>query len=113
MATYDAPLHPEAFELMEAHRKTIYALVASDGYQHICSGDRLEFGDHGSITVGMVRKYPDLEALVSAQGWHCLVPSAETPEEAIAEVRAIPEWSQELESQHGIVALRVRGAQRK
>lgn len=113
MATYDAPLHHEAFELMEAHRKTIYALVAAHGYEHICSGDRLEFGDHGSITVGMVRRYPSLEELVSAQGWHCLVPSAESAESAIAEVRAIPEWDKELEQAHGVVALRVRDASRK
>lgn len=113
MATYDAPLHLEAFDLMEAHRKTIYALVAADGYEHICSGDRVEFGDYGSITVGMVRRYPDLEALVSAQGWHCLVPEAESAESAIEEVRAIPEWSKDRETAHGVLALRVREAQRK
>ena len=113
MATYDAPLHQDAFSQMEARRKTIYALIADEPYRHICSGDRVEFGEHGSITVGMVRRYKNLEDLVAAQGWHCLVPTAETGEEAIAEVRAISDWDARQEREVGVVALRVREAIRK
>ena len=71
MATYDAPLHLEAFENMESNQKTSYTLPATVDYRFMVSGDRLEFGSFGSITVGMVRRYASLEELVEAQGWQC------------------------------------------
>ena len=113
MATYDAPFHLEAFEQMEARRKTVYALPALPDYAGIVAGDRLEFGTFGSITVGMVRRYPSLEALVEAEGWANLVPEASGPEEAVAMVRAIPEWDRAVEEARGVLSLRVREARRK
>ena len=113
MATYDAPLYADAFEQMETGRKTVYALVASDEYRDMVAGDRLEFCDYGSISVGMVRRYPDLEALVESEGWQCLVPDAEGAEQAIAQVRSVGDWVDGDEKQHGVLALRVREARRK
>ena len=49
MATYDANLHIEAFEAMEASRKTVYTVIAIPEYSVMSSGDRLEFGSFGSI----------------------------------------------------------------
>jgi ASC-1-like (ASCH) protein len=113
MATYDAPLHLEAFENMEANQKTVYTLPASVEYRFMVSGDRLEFGSFGSITVGMVRRYPSLEELVKAQGWECLVPEAEDATAAIKMVRANEDWDLAAEDEHGVLALRVREARRK
>lgn len=113
MATYDARLHVQAFENMEALRKTVYAVPASEDYRHIVSGDRLEFGSFGSITVGMVRRYPSLEALVAAQGWESLVPEAGGADAAIAALRSLDEWDAEAEACNGVLALRVRDARRK
>ena len=50
MATYDANLHIDAFEQMEASRKTVYTVIAVPEYSVMSSGDRLEFGSFGSIT---------------------------------------------------------------
>ncbi len=113
MATYDAPLYEEAFREMEEGRKTVYVLLASDDYMFISSGDRLEFGSYGSIMVGMVRRYPSLEALTETEGHRNLVPSAETAEEAVDQIRALDEWDAALEQERGVVALRVREARRK
>ena len=113
MATYDAPLHIEAFENMEASRKTVYTLPATLDYRFMVSGDRLEFGSFGSITVGMVRRYESLEALVEAQGWECLVPEADDADSAIKIVRANDDWDDGAESEDGVLALRVREARRK
>jgi ASC-1-like (ASCH) protein len=113
MATYDAPLHLEAFENMEANRKTVYTLPATVDYRFMVAGDRLEFGSFGSITVGMVRKYDSLEELVKAQGWECLVPEAEGAVEAITLVRTNDDWDSTAENEHGVLALRVREARRK
>lgn len=113
MATYDATLYLTAFEHMEALRKTVYALVALPDYQFMTSGDRLEFGEFGSITVGVVRRYPSLEALVEAEGWQSLVPEADDAAHAIALVRATHEWDPAVETERGVMALRVREARRK
>jgi ASC-1-like (ASCH) protein len=113
MATFDADFHEEAFQNMESRRKTVYALVASDEYRFMSSGDRLEFGNQGSITVGTVRRYPNLERLVEVEGWQTLVPDADSAEEAIAEVRAIADWVLDAEQTHGVLSLRVREARRK
>ena len=113
MATYDANLHLDAFIQMEAQRKTVYTVLNHGEYQFMCSGDRLEFGSYGSITIGMVRKYPSLVALVEAEGWQSLVPDASSADEAISMVRDIPEWNLQIEEKHGVIALRVREAKRK
>ena len=113
MATFDADFHEEAFQSMESRRKTVYALVATDEYRFMSSGDRLEFGDRGSITVGTVRRYPHLERLVEVEGWQALVPDATSAEEAITDVRAIQAWDAEAEQAHGVLSLRVREARRK
>ena len=113
MATYDAELYLTAFENMEALRKTVYAVLATPEYGGMVSGDRLEFGSHGSIRVGMVRRYPNLEELVEAEGWQCLVPEADSATNAISLVRAVDEWDANQESQVGVLAIRVRDVKRK
>ena len=113
MATYDAPLHLEAFENMESNNKTVYTLPATLDYRFMVAGDRLEFGSFGSITIGMVRKYESLEELVKAQGWQCLVPEAEDAVGAIDLVRSNESWDRSAEDEHGVLALRVREARRK
>jgi ASC-1-like (ASCH) protein len=113
MATYDAPLYEEAFREMEEGLKTVYVLLASDDYMFISSGDRLEFGSFGSIMVGMVRRYPILEALIETEGHRNLVPSAESGDEAVASIRGLGEWDPDIEQERGVLALRVREARRK
>lgn len=113
MATYDATLHEQAFELMEANRKTVYTLVRTPEYSMICSGDRVEFGKFGSITIGMVRRYDSLEDLVAVEGWQCLVPDATDASDALAQLRAADDWDTEQEKKLGIMAMRVREARRK
>jgi ASC-1-like (ASCH) protein len=113
MATYDACIHVEAFEAMERGEKTVYALLHTDDYSMICSGDRLEFGTLGSITVGTVRRYKSLEALAETEGWNNLVPGAEDGDTAISDVRAIAEWDDNVEKTRGVLCLRVREARRK
>ena len=113
MATYDAGVHVEAFESMERGLKTVYAVLQTPEYSMICSGDRLEFGSIGSITVGMVRRYPNLEALCEAEGWKNLLPDAPNEEEAVKAIRSIIEWDQAVEDASGVLALRVREVRRK
>ncbi|MCB9793521.1 MAG: hypothetical protein H6741_12430 [Alphaproteobacteria bacterium] len=113
MATYDAALHIDAFENMERGLKTVYAVLNSPEYEFMSMGDRLEFGSHGSITVGTVRKYPDLEALCQDQGFKNVVPEANTEEDAIAGIRELPEWNTKMEEERGVLALRVRETRRK
>jgi ASC-1-like (ASCH) protein len=113
MATYDANLHEQAFEEMEASRKTVYTLIATPEYSMICAGDRVEFGKFGSITIGMVRKYPSLEKLVEREGWQCLVPNADDADDALAQLRDANDWDSGQEQELGIVAMRVREARRK
>jgi ASC-1-like (ASCH) protein len=113
MATYDVPVNPTAFSNMESGRKTVYAVLADPTFQGICSGDRIEFGSMGAVSVGMVRRYASLESLVAAEGWQNLVPEASSSEVAIADVRAVPEWNLEKEKEVGVYALRVRDTKRK
>ncbi len=113
MATFDAAIHVQAFEHMEAGRKTVYVLPCSEEYDFISSGDRVEFGSLGAITVGMVRRYPSLESLFAAEGWQNVVPDARDADQAAQAVRSAPEWSTEVEQHRGVLALRVREARRK
>jgi ASC-1-like (ASCH) protein len=113
LATFDATLHIQAFESMERGLKTVYTVIANDEYSMISSGDRLEFGSYGSITVGTVRRYPDLESLATAEGWRNVVPEAETEERAISLIRGTDSWEETEERQRGVMALRVRETRRK
>lgn len=113
MATFDAEFNPHTFDQMEARGKTVYAVIAAGDLQVVCSGDRIEFGERGSITIGAVRRYPDLEALVAGEGLSSLDPDAETAEAAITRLRADPEWEAALEQSKGVLALRVREVRRK
>jgi ASC-1-like (ASCH) protein len=113
MATYDADLHLDAFEQMEANRKTVYTVIRTPEYSVMSSGDRLEFGSFGSITIGMVRRYANLEALIEGEGWQTLVPDAEDGADAMAQVRSISEWDKAQEDEYGVLSLRVREARRK
>lgn len=97
---------------MENQRKTVYALIASPEFSYMSSGDRLEFGSYGSITVGTVRRYPSLEALVEVEGFQTLVPDAESADDACSSVRG-SDWDSGAEQEHGVLALRVREARRK
>jgi ASC-1-like (ASCH) protein len=112
MATFDAPWHPTAFEEMEAGRKTVYALPATAERSVMSSGDRLEFGSHGSITIGMVRRYPGLAALLEGEGWQCVMPEAPSAAVAQETLLALPEWA-EATADTEALALRVRRARRK
>jgi ASC-1-like (ASCH) protein len=113
VATFDAGVHVEAFENMEKGSKTVYAVPATLEYSMICSGDRLEFGSLGSITIGMVRRYGNLEELCEAEGWANLVPEVSSQEAAIEAVRAIVEWDDKVEADSGVLSLRVREVRRK
>ena len=113
MATYDAQLHIDAFESMERGQKTVYTVPAIDEYSVMCAGDRLEFGSFGSITIGTVRRYTDLEALVAVEGWQNLVPQAASMEQALEMIRANTDWNVDHEQAHGVLALRVRETRRK
>jgi ASC-1-like (ASCH) protein len=102
-----------AFEAMERGQKTVYTVIATNEYSVMCAGDRLEFGSFGSITVGTVRRYSDLERLIEVEGWRNLVPDAADAADAVAQIRSIDEWDQPREVQLGVLALRVREAKRK
>jgi ASC-1-like (ASCH) protein len=113
MATYDAPFHEVAFQHMEERVKTVYTMIATREFADMCSGDRLEFGQEASITVGMVRRYPDLDALMAGEGWQNVVPEAGSADGAARAIRALPDWRLEDERSLGVLALRVRDARRK
>lgn len=113
MATFDGSLHIQAFENMERGDKTVYVVLCTDEYSMMSSGDRLEFGAHGSITIGTVRRYPDLERLCEAESFRNVVPEANTVEDAVRAIRAVPEWDPSMERERGVMALRVRETRRK
>jgi len=113
MATFEATTQPLAFAHMEGGLKTVFAIAWTLDLSVISSGDRLEFDDLGSITVGMVRRYDDLDALLEAEGWANVVPEAEDAAKAAALLRASPGWNRNAEEKDGVLALRVRWAKRK
>ena len=113
MATFDAGVYPEAFENMEKGVKTVYAVPATDEWSIMSSGDRIEFGSIGSITVGSVRRYDSLEDLCEAESWRNLMPEAPSAEDAIASIRAVAEWDKATEKKRGVIAARIRAVKRK
>ena len=112
MATFTATTYPLAFAHMEGGVKSVYVVPRSPEFAGVTFGDRLEFEDIGSITIGMVRSYPSIEALVEAEGYANVVPEAEDARQAVDLIRGSSGWDHEAEAT-GILALRVRSARRK
>jgi len=113
MATFDATTHPLAFAHMEGGVKTVYVVPWSLQYSVLSSGDRIEFDDLGSISIGMVRRYPGLSELLEAEGWENVVPEVDSLEAAAQALRADTSWDLAAEGEHGVLAFRVRSAKRK
>lgn len=113
MATFEAMTHPLAFAHMEGGVKTVFVVPWSLEFSVMSSGDRIEFEDLGSITIGMIRRYDTLDALLEAEGWANVVPEADDTEQAATVLRASPDWDLKAEEADGVLALRVRWAKRK
>lgn len=113
MATFEATTHPLAFAHMEGGVKTVFVQPYTDELSVVSSGDRIEFEDLGSITIGMVRRYETLEELLEAEGWQNVVPEANDMAQAAEVLRASPGWDSNVEKSKGVLALRVRWAKRK
>ena len=113
MATFEATTRPLAFSQMEGGVKTVFVVVWSPEFSVITSGDRIEFEDLGSISIGSIRRYETVDDLLKAEGWSNVVPEAEDQEEATSAIRASSEWNARAEEEHGVLALRVRWAKRK
>ena len=113
MATFEATTHPRAFAQMEGSVKTVFVVPWSPEFSVISSNDRIEFEDLGSISIGSIRRYDSVPALLEAEGWKNVVPEAETDEEAVDAIRSSSEWNAKAEEDHGVLALRVRWAKRK
>lgn len=113
MATFEATTHPLAFAHMEGGVKTVYVMPNTTEMSVVSSGDRIEFDDLGSITLGTVRRYDTLEQLLEAEGWQNVVPEASAAEAAAAVLRESDGWDPKVERESGVLALRVRWAKRK
>lgn len=113
MATFEATTRPLAFAHMEGGVKTVFVVPWSLEFSVISSGDRIEFEDLGSISIGSIRRYDSVEALLEAEGWANVVPEAESAEHAATVLRDSSEWSARAEESDGVLALRVRWAKRK
>ena len=112
MATFEATTHPLAFAQMEGSVKTVFVVPWSLEFSVISSNDRIEFEDLGSISIGSIRRYDTVEALLEAEGWKNVVPESENEEEAAQSIRSSAEWNAKAEAD-GVLALRVRWAKRK
>ncbi|MFT5586936.1 MAG: ASC-1-like (ASCH) protein [Cognaticolwellia sp.] len=112
MATFEVGADCRLFEAMESGRKTVYVLPATDEYQLICSGDRVEFGAVGAISVGFVRRYADLEALVEGESWANVRLDESSQEETLSRIRRSISWGP-VEDKAGVLAIRVRSTLRK
>ena len=113
MATFDATTHPLAFAHMEGGVKTVFVMPNSLQWSMASMGDRIEFDDLGSITLGMIRKYGTVDELPEAEGYLNVVPEAETSEQAAELLRTSAGWDKKSEESGGVLALRVRSAKRK
>ena len=113
MATFEATTHPLAFAHMEGGVKTVYCVPATPDFNDITSGDRLEFDDLGSITLGTVRRYESLLELMEAEGFANVIPEAEDASHAVNILESGGTWDTRAASEHGVLALRVRWAKRK
>jgi ASC-1-like (ASCH) protein len=112
MATFEATTHPTVFSHMEGGTKTVYVVPWSMEYSMMSSGDRIEFDDLGSISIGMIRKYDTLSDLLEAEGPSNVVPEADSVEKATDAIEVDGMW-RGADLSHGVLALRVRWAKRK
>ena len=113
MATFELTTHPLAFAHMEGGVKTVFVMPFSDQLSVLSSGDRIEFDDLGSITIGMIKRYDDLETLLETEGYANVVPEAETAAHACELLRTSAGWNGTEEQNRGLLAFRVRWAKRK
>jgi len=113
MATFEATTHPLAFAHMEGGVKTVFVVPWSLEFSVISSGDRIEFEDLGSISIGTVRKYDTVDALLEKEGFQNVVPEAEDAAQAATLIRDSSVWDAQAEQDKGVLALRVRWAKRK
>ena len=113
MATFEATTHPLAFAHMEGGVKTVFVLPWTLELSVISSGDRIEFDNLGSITLGMVRRYGCLKELLTAEGHSNVVPEADDLDHAITLLHESVGWNHNAEEKDGVLALRVRWAKRK
>jgi ASC-1-like (ASCH) protein len=113
MATFEMTTHPLAFAHMEGGVKTVYVLPWTNEFSVASSGDRIEFDDLGSITLGTVKRYGDLQALLTAEGFSNVVPEADDEEHAVKLLRGSPGWNKGAEESDGVLAFRVRWTKRK
>lgn len=113
MATYELTTHPLAFAHMEGGVKTVYVMPWSPDLSVLCSGDRIEFDDLGSIAIGVVKRYPNLEDLLSAEGYANVVPEADDEGHAVRLLRTSSGWNVGAETRDGVLAFRVRWTKRK
>ncbi|MCB9674626.1 MAG: hypothetical protein H6737_05875 [Alphaproteobacteria bacterium] len=113
MATFEMTTHPLAFAHMEGGVKTVFVMPFSNELSVASSGDRIEFDDLGSITIGMIKRYGDLETLVETEGFANVVPEADDSAHACELLRTSPGWNGSAERRDGVLAFRVRWAKRK
>ena len=113
MATFEVGVDRRLFEVLESGRKTVYVLPATEEYQLICSGDRIEFGAVGAIAVGFVRRYADLEALLEGESWANVRLDDSSADETLARIRRSISWDAGAETKAGVLAIRVRSTARK
>jgi ASC-1-like (ASCH) protein len=98
---------------MEGGVKTVFVMPNAIEWSVASMGDRIEFDDLGSITLGMIRRYQTIEALLDAEGYVNVVPEAESSEHAAQLLRDSPGWNPKAEADKGVLALRVRTTKRK
>lgn len=113
MATFEATTDAMTFANMESSVKTVYVLPRTLGFDMITSGDRIEFDNLGSISIGAIRRYSSLQELLEFEGFINVVPSAEDIDQAMDVVRKTADWSAKAEDERGVMALRVRSVKRK
>lgn len=113
MATFEVTAHPLAFAHMEGGVKTVWVTPNTREFAHVSSGDRIEFADLGSITIGTVRRYGSLEELFEKEGFANVIPEATDAEHAASVLRGSSEWDEQAARSSGVLALRVRSAKRK
>jgi ASC-1-like (ASCH) protein len=113
MATFDATTHPLAFAHMEGGVKTVFVVPHTLQFAAISSGDRIEFEDLGSISIGTVRRYETIPALLEAEGFSNVIPEADDAIAAEKMLMTTAEWDARSTKADGVLALRVRWAKRK
>ncbi len=113
MATFEATTDAMTFANMESTAKTVYVVPRTLSFDMITSGDRIEFDNLGSISIGAIRRYPSLQELLEFEGFDNVVPGAETIEQAMEHLRKAAVWNAKAEDERGVMALRVRSVKRK